>query len=314
MYFYTIHEVEFKFGLMDKTNFNIESYNAQKKHLEKMIATDCEFSLKRLEKKDTIDYWRHERMYELLRPFINPLEKWLTIGDGIGTDANWLIEQGTSALASDLTDDILKESFKRKFITEYKQENAEHLSFSDGSFSYVLCKESFHHFPRPYIALYEMIRVANKAAIIIEPIDIVLKMPMIMWIKNFFDKIDVNLINKIWKNRYSFEEVGNYVYKVSEREIEKVAMGINLPAIAFKGLHDYYTTSIDLSEPLTNLKYFRLVRNKIRFRTFLSRMGIIPYQNYCSVIFKELPSGQVKQKLKSMGYKYIELPKNPYIK
>ena len=299
---------------MNKNNFNIESYNAQKRHLEKMIAADIDQSLIRLEKKDSIDYWRHKRMYELLKPFIDPAEKWLTVGDGIGTDANWLIEQGTSAVACDLSDDILKESFKRKFITEYKQENAEHLSFSDKSFSYVLCKESFHHFPRPYIALYEMIRVASKATMIIEPIDIALKMSSFMWLKNFLDKINVNLINKVWKNRYSFEEVGNYVYKVSEREIEKVAMGINLPAIAFKGLHDYYTNKIDLSEPTRNRKNFFLIKNKIRFRTFLSKLGFIPYQMYCSVIFKELPSSQVKRKLKTMGYKYIELPKNPYIK
>ena len=63
-----------------------------------------------------------------------------------------------------------------------------------------------------------------------EPIDIGLKMPVIMWIKNLLDRIDVNLINKIWKNRYSFEAVGNYVYKVSEREIEKAAMGMNMPS------------------------------------------------------------------------------------
>jgi hypothetical protein len=44
-------------------------------------------------------------------------------------------------------------------------------------------------FPRTYIGTYEMIRVAGKAAIIIEPIDI----------------INPYLINKVWKNRFSFE-------------------------------------------------------------------------------------------------------------
>ncbi len=298
---------------MSRGDFNDVSYRAHKKHLEKINSSGSDVSLKRLVKKDSIDYWRHERMYELLRPFIDTFERWLTVGDGMGTDANWLQGQGVSVVATDLSDDILKESYNQKFIDEYKQENAEHLSFSDHSFSYVLCKESFHHFPRPYIALYEMIRVSSKAVMIIEPVDIILKMPVMMRIKNVLDKIDVNLINKIWKNRYSFEEVGNYVYKISEREIEKVAMGINLPAIAFKGLHDYYTTSIDLSEPLTNTKYFNLVKNKIRFRNFLSKFGIIPYQLYCSVVFKQLPTPQVIQKLKSEGYKYIELPKNPYI-
>ena len=298
---------------MTSKNFNINSYSAHIKHLERMNAEGPETALKRLYEKDSIDHWRHERMYELLRPFIDSPEQWLTVGDGIGTDANWLIKQKMSVMATDISDDILKESYKRNFITGYKKENAENLSFMENSFSYVLCKESLHHFPRPYIALYEMIRVSSKATIIIEPIDIVLKMPTIMWIKNFLDNIDVNLINKIWKNRFSFEEVGNYVYKISEREIEKVAMGINLPAIAFKGLHDFYTTKIDLSESQDNKKHFNFVKSKIKFRNLLSKIGIIPYQLYCSVIFKELPSDIVKQKLKSSGFKYIELPKNPYL-
>ncbi len=298
---------------MTKNNFNDTSYNAHQKHLEKMSAAGNNFSLIRLEKKDSIDYWRHERMFEMLRPFIDPADNWLTVGDGIGTDANWLIEQGVKVVASDLSIDILKESFDRKFITEYKQENAEKLSFADGTFSYVLCKEAFHHFPRPYMALYEMVRVSKKAMMMMEPIDIGLKMPVIMWIKNLLDRVDVTLINKIWKNRYSFETVGNYVYKVSEREIEKAAMGMNLPAIAFKGLHDYYTTALDLKQPVSNRKIFNVVKHKIKFRNFLSKIGIIPFQIYCSIIFKELPSQEVKQKLKAHGYKYIELPKNPYI-
>jgi SAM-dependent methyltransferase len=40
----------------------------------------------------------------------------------------------------------------------FQKENAEQLSFEDESFDFVLCKEAYHHFPRPMIALYEMIR------------------------------------------------------------------------------------------------------------------------------------------------------------
>ena len=47
-------------------------------------------------------------MFEMLRPFIDPADNWLTVGDGIGTDANWLFEQGVKVVASDLSIDILK--------------------------------------------------------------------------------------------------------------------------------------------------------------------------------------------------------------
>ena len=40
---------------------------------------------------NTVDYWRHNRMLQLLKPFINKNEKWLTIGDGrYGSEAAWL--------------------------------------------------------------------------------------------------------------------------------------------------------------------------------------------------------------------------------
>lgn len=74
-----------------------------------------------------------------------------------------------------------------------------------------------HHFPRPYAALYEMIRVAREAIVIIEPQDPISKMPLLLSLVNICGKINPNFINKIWKNRFSFEPVGNYVYKVSER-------------------------------------------------------------------------------------------------
>jgi ubiquinone/menaquinone biosynthesis C-methylase UbiE len=102
---------------------------------------------------------------------------------------------------------------------------------------YVFCRESFHHFPRAYLGVYEMIRVAKKGVILIEPIDILSKVPLVLLIKNLCDLVSPTIINKIWKNRFSWETVGNYVFKISEREIEKIAMGIGLPCIAFKEIN-----------------------------------------------------------------------------
>lgn len=39
----------------------------------------------------------------------------------------------------------------------------------DDAFDYVLCKDSYHHMPRPMIALYQMLRVARRAVVLIEP-------------------------------------------------------------------------------------------------------------------------------------------------
>lgn len=288
-------------------NFEQKSYLSHEGHIV------TEGDLFRLKNQDSIDYWRHERMYGLLKPLLEDKDRWLTVGDGMGTDANWLLKRDVDVTASDISDAILIEANKNGFISKYSKENAEKISFNDSSYDYVLCKEAYHHFPRPYIGAYEMLRVAKKAIIFIEPVDVVIHMPLILFLKNVLDRISPELINKIWKNRYSFEETGNYVYKISEREMEKMAMGINMPYVAFKGLNDYFTTLLDLSQPVSNSKILNKVKAKINRRDLLCKLGIIPYQIMSAIIFKEKPSEDVINRLKQDGYKVIKLKENPYL-
>ncbi|SMO59071.1 Methyltransferase domain-containing protein [Saccharicrinis carchari] len=294
---------------MTKTEFTSQSYTAHEQHYK-----DNSKVFHRLQNKGSIDYWRHERMFLTLMPFLGDKKnKWLTVGDGVGTDANWLQSQGVDVMASDISDIILKQAFELGYINNYSKQNAEQLTYTNNSFDYVFCKEAFHHFPRPYIALYEMIRVAQKAVVLIEPEDIGIQMPLIIFVKNILDRFSPQWINRIWKNRFSFEEVGNYVYKISEREIEKVAMGINLPCIAFKGINDYYSTTVDLSQPSSNRKVFNKVKRKIKLKNNLCRLGLIPYQLKTCVIFKSSPTEEEKIKMKAQGYKFVEMAINPYL-
>ncbi len=292
---------------MNKT-YEEDSYTSHVKNIETI-----EHGLGRLEKQQSIDYWRHDRMYRLMTPLLTEKHTWLTVGDGVGTDANWLIQQGMDVTASDISDTILKKAQEENYISTYSRENAENISFDDNAFDYVLCKEAYHHFPRPYIAVYEMIRVSRKAIVLIEPLDIGIEMSFMVFLKNALDRISPELINKVWKNRFSFETVGNYVYKTSEREMEKIAMGINLPYIAFKGINDYYSPTLDFSLPLTNNHVFKKVKAKIKRRNLLSRLGLIPYQLKASIIFKEEPSTETIKRLKDEGYKVVQLMRNPYM-
>ncbi len=103
-------------------------------------------------------------MYNLTLPF-NTSDSWLTVGDGIRTDANWLRGKGVDVMASDISIDLLAETKNKGHIDKFQQKNAEKLSFHDDSYDYILCKEAYHHFPRPYIAVYEMLRVSKRAII-----------------------------------------------------------------------------------------------------------------------------------------------------
>jgi ubiquinone/menaquinone biosynthesis C-methylase UbiE len=124
---------------------------------EKRIATSRTWF-----KKDTADYWRHSRMYEAVDCFkVEPESKWLTVGDGrFGLDSIRISEKGfASVTPSDISEALLKRSKEEGRIQHYRVENAESLSFESDEFDYVFCKESYHHFPQPLNALYEMLRL-----------------------------------------------------------------------------------------------------------------------------------------------------------
>src|SRR4051812_34246536 len=60
---------------------------------------------------DTVDAWRHDRMYRCLDPLLTsyPNSSWLTIGDShFGKDAHYIQEKGHRVMATDIADPLLK--------------------------------------------------------------------------------------------------------------------------------------------------------------------------------------------------------------
>lgn len=266
-----------------------------------------------LKNKDCVGYKLNIRTLDLLTPLLKTKNTWLTIGDYNGFEAQYFSEKNQDVLATDISGTFLKEAYNQNLINRFQVENVEYLSFKEDSFDYVSCREAFHHFPRAYLGLYEMIRVAKKGVIIIEPIDPIQIIPLLLFLKNILDCFNPLLINKIWKNRFSWEIVGNYVFKISEREIEKIAMGINLPFIAFKGINVLLQINDNTYEVPHNKKIWKKLIAKINRKNFLCKLGLIPYNTLCSIIFKEMPTEDELLELKKLGYKLIPLPKNPYI-
>lgn len=266
--------------------------------------------------KGSINHWLQEVFFSCLTPFIKSKSNtWLTVGDAYGHDAMYLLNNNVKdVIATDLNDDLLAVSKEIGLVNKYSAENAEKLSFSDNSIDYILCKESYHHFPRPYAALYEMIRVAKKGIIIIEPQDPISKMPLLLFLSNVLEKIKVGLTNKLWKNRFSYEAVGNFVYKTSEREFEKFAAGLNLPLVAIKSVNpNFWFPGSDKIPANLEEKKFKIILFKKKIRDVLSRLGIFPSQTLSIAVFKNLPEEDLRRSLKANGYKLIEIPKNPYL-
>jgi len=298
--------------------YHQDSYQKHENWYNTHFPTDEDKAI-HLEKNDaktqSLNNWLQNIFFSCIDPLLNKAgQEWLTVGDAYGFDAQYIQAKGQKAEASDLNTDFLRISHQNGIIGNYSAQNAESLSFSDNTFDYILCKETYHHFPRPYAALYEMIRVAKKGIVIIEPQDPVTKMPLLLGVLNILTKLNSSFTKKVWKNRFSYEPVGNFVYKISEREFEKFAAGLNLPVIAFKEINpNFYHQKLEGLTASPTEKQFRKVSRKKRLLDMLVKLSIIPGQVLSVIVFKEYPESAVLEDLKDQQYKIVHIPKNPYI-
>lgn len=266
------------------------------------------------QKNNTINKWLQQRYLSLINPLVRNAHTWLSIGDPYGFDAYYLRQRNQDVTATDIAGTFFPIVKEQGIIDKYAIENAEHLSFGDNSFDYVLCKEAYHHFPRPYLAVYEMLRVAKEAVVLIEPQDPIAKMPLLLGICNLIDRINPVYMRKLWKNRYSFEEVGNYVFKLSAREMDKLANGIGLPAVAFKQINNnFYSSSVIGEKADSSSKVFSKIKRKLAFLNLLTKSTVLSSDTLCAIIFKKPPSESCISALKKDGFIFHSFPSNPYI-
>lgn len=266
--------------------------------------------------KSTLDYWRHSRMRSNILSIIknDPQARWLTVGDGrFGTDGNYLLNNGAKNVhCSDISDTLLRIGKQKGFINEFSSQNAEYLKFSNNFFDYILCKESLHHFPRPYAAMYEMMRVARKAVILIEPLDNKVSPPLF---SKLFNLLRVLLRKK--SQEHTFETVGNYVYSISVREIEKFCLGMHYRDVAFKSMNDAYLDGGEFIS-LTHLNSRKRAKTlwlklKIRLLDALCSLRLKSKTHLLAIVFKEQPEADIVAGLRNDGWDVKRLPLNPFL-
>ncbi len=268
-----------------------------------------------LHQSNTFDSWRHDRMYELVKELVKVDQEstWLTVGDGrYGTDAHAILKMGAkNVYCTDISDTLLEIGSREGFINEYSAQNAESLTFEDDQFDFVFCKEALHHFPRPYTALHEMFRVARVAVILIEPRDSNIDTGKLNWIIRCLKR----LVGKKTA-AHSFESVGNYIYSLSEREIEKFLLGMHRRFVAFNGLNDVYTPGVEFIELSTKdsreRSVLRVLKAKLNVLDLLTALGIRETSLIATVLFKSQPAPVLIDALEKKGWKLKELPRNPY--
>jgi ubiquinone/menaquinone biosynthesis C-methylase UbiE len=280
--------------------------------------------------ENTTDFWRHKRMYETIRPLAEYYKNaaWLTVGDGrYGLDAIRMkkLFQLQSVFPTDIGENMLKMSKEKGWIDSYSVENAEQLSFSDNAYDVVFCKEAFHHFPRPYLALYEMLRVSKNAVVMIEPAERLIsngvksKPYILSAIQLLFSKLAgkpyVPYVPGLLPLSHAFEVSGNYLYAVSIREMEKLVHGMDLGGLAWKGFNDVYEKGCEFEEAREGNPLFEKITKAIAKGDELCKKNPEFHQpNMVSVIlFKHKPDEALQQQLKQAGFQLPVIHKNPYV-
>ena len=291
--------------------------NSNSQLFEKYKLTDIERSWF---DEDTLDKWRHNRMMEPVNAFITKDSTWLTIGDGrFGLESIYIKKRGGTVHSTDIDVELLKKSKEMGFIDSYSKQNAEELTFSDSSFDYVLIKEAVHHFQKPWIGIYEAFRVANKGVILLEPRDKNLNNQGLR--KRLYNKVIFGL-KKIMKrdpniDDYTFEEVGNFIFSISNRELEKFLLAMNYRHFAHTGLNDYYFSGVEyIKYNSNNLKDFfkkQKLKTFIRIFNLLTFSGFTDFNLAQTILFKKPPSNSIKNRMKKYKWNYKLLPINPYL-
>ena len=242
----------------------------------------------------TADYWRHFRQYEIVEHLSDKsVAKWLTVGDGKwGLDSIRLQNKGIkNVLPTDISEYLLQLSKEKGFIKDYSIQNAEKMSFEDNSFDYVFTKEAIHHFPRPYIAIYEMLRVARKGVIIVDG--------------NEYSEINSPAYYEPYPNL-------NFVYQLSLRDFIKIALGLNYPMIVFKGFNNIYIQGGEFE--VADVKKSKIFKKMVKFIKKADKKCLKGQKTYSSImigIFKEKLDDISIRNYINNGYHVLNLPSNP---
>lgn len=273
----------------------------------------CQLSEERWEKfaKDTNDYWikeprimfsldsgkslfwRNNRGLKILN-CLSRNTSWLVIGDGRSEMLSYLLKANgfKRTMPADIMDDCLKIAYRMDLINDYLVLNADKFEIPSERYDYVFCRDIYRITRQPYAMISEMLRVAKRGIVLI-------------------GLAEVENTNNI---SIKYEKDGAFVYNLSIRELIKLAISLNLPAICRYGYNDVYIPNSEI-EPADEEKspVFRYIKAEISKMDKRVLNGESDYNMLSVALFKKLPDSEEVEKLKRMGINFQELPKNPYM-
>lgn len=256
---------------------------------------------------DYVDAWLHDNMRNQLLPLFEHAAgtTWITVGDGnFGSDAHYLGNKGLDVLATSISADTISVAHQQGYIEKFKAVNAERMPEADASFDFVYCKEAFHHFPRPYIALYEMLRVARQGVVMIEPQQHKTRLldHLKRWLKKWLRHDSSDL----------FEPVGNFIFRIDVRDLSKVMTAMNLRHIAYKRFNSFYLPAN--SRKSIHTRSVRLTTHLgIWLQDMLCGLRLMDHGLAAVILFKGEVDPTLRKRLQQSGFVVDDLPVNQYL-
>ena len=93
----------------------------------------------------------------------------------------------------------------------YERQNGEAVRHDSQSFDLVFCKEGLHHLARPILGLYEMLRIARRGIVVIEPFDTLAG--------RVFEKLGIATVyEQNQADNIAYRD--NYVYRFTRRQLQ----------------------------------------------------------------------------------------------
>lgn len=215
----------------------------------------------------------------------------LTIGDSLGRDGVFLKRNipNCHVTVSDLETTHLNQLLETGMVDKVENVDVESIPYPDDHFDLVVIKESFHHFPRPWLGFYECARVARLGVLMLEPADVQTELVLTYPGRSSF--------------RDAYESVGNYKYQVNIRESQKVCWAMGWSHLVAKGVNDPYPSEGDIDIPVYEKQ-----------KAKLDKMGALETRadNLLALGFLKERLTATKN-LNDMGFRVFDKPLNPYL-
>ena len=114
----------------------------------------------------------------------------------------------------------------------------------------------------------------------------------------------------------SYEAVGNSVYALSRREINKVCWGLDLPAVAYKNICDVYLPGVEYVQAKDGEPLFERLKAETADADLKAKQLLIKPNVLLTVIFKEKPDPATVARFTQgvEGWTLRQFEGNPHLK